>query len=51
MEAELVLAIHASVHHEAHLYGCLFTRIQGRRTDDCVRWSTPLDEFDDRILL
>lgn len=51
MKAELVPAVHASVHHEAHSYDCLLTGIQDRRTDDRARRSTPLDEFDDWILI
>lgn len=46
VHAKIVLTAHVAVHHERHREGSLLTGIEGHRTDDRCRRSTPLDGFD-----
>jgi hypothetical protein len=45
MHAEVVLAFHASVHHETHREGRLLARLEDHRTDGRDRRSAALDDF------
>ncbi|HUN08237.1 MAG TPA: hypothetical protein PLQ56_16645 [Aggregatilineales bacterium] len=49
MHAKLVLTAHAFMHGEAQRYGCFFSGLYGRRTDDSAWRSAPLQQLDTRL--
>lgn len=46
MDAEIVLAVHALVHHELQTHAGAFARLEDHRTDGRCRRSAPLHDFD-----
>src|SRR3990172_10841657 len=50
MNSEVMLPFHTLVHHELHREICALPGLEYHRTDGRSRWSTPLHDFDIRLL-
>ena len=49
MHAEVMLTVHAGVHHELQFDSRFFTRVECRPTDDSAGWSATFQNFDPRL--